>query len=329
MLKAYDYIEYDHAVDKRLHDTRIFNEEKRIAERVVRDLLQNKPVKEKTGSCPVCGNADVNIFFDIWSVEYYRCESCFSIFTNADPDVLEAYKKSNELIEFRLSDQYQSAAEERRDIVWEDMIDWVKFRSYRYLGRNKNLNVIDYGNRFKALVNRLITSSLVDRYELRDSIIPNIEVCAKPLGSEKADIVLYLNRIQQSINPVQDLQALHEIMKEDGLLFLSTRVGTGFDILTLQKNITNVFPYEHVLLLSKEGLEIALSKAGFKVLEISTPGLLDLQYVLDNREGIEKNNLFIKYLIDTADKYTLSEFQRFLQKSGLSSYAQVIATREM
>mgnify|MGYP003816250769 CR=1 FL=1 len=141
--------------------------------------------------------------------------------------------------------------------------------------------------------------------------------------------MLYLNKIQQSIDPVEDLRALHDSMKEDGLLFLSTRVGTGFDILTLQQNITNVFPYEHVLLLSKEGLQMVLSKAGFRVLEISTPGLLDLQYVLDNREGIEKNNLFIRYLIETADSNTLTEFQRFLQKGGLSSYAQVIAAREV
>lgn len=322
MLKAYDFIEYN--TDKNLHDTRIFKEEKSIAEKAVRNI-DNSGLEPS--ECIICSSDQLAPFVEIWGVRYFRCESCYSIFTVAGTGIVEEYRNNKELIDLRLSEKYQKNAVERRGVVWDDMVDWVTFRSFRYLGRNKNLKIIDYGNRYLGLINKWINSSIVEKYELRDSIIDNSRIRSTHI--EKADIVLYQNIIQQSTDPVNDLLGLHESLKDDGLLFLSTRIGTGFDILTLQQKVTNVFPYEHVLLPSKEGLEIVLKKAGFKVLEISTPGLLDLQYVLDNRAGIEDNNLFVKYLIETADTNTLSEFQRFLQKSGLSSFAQVIAKKEV
>lgn len=68
-----------------------------------------------------------------------------------------------------------------------------------------------------------------------------------------------------------------------------------------------------------------LEEAGFQLLEITTPGTRDMESVLRNQERIEESNFFVKYLMRVADKRTLADFQRFLQKSGLSSFAQVVA----
>ena len=77
---------------------------------------------------------------------------------------------------------------------------------------------------------------------------------------------------------------------------------------------------------TSRGIENKLvAKAGYELLEITTPGTRDMESVLRNRDKIEDGNFFIKYLLKTADKSTLADFQQFLQKSGLSSFVQVIA----
>lgn len=53
-----------------------------------------------------------------------------------------------------------------------------------------------------------------------------------------------------------------------------------------------------------------LAQTGFELLEFTTPGTFDLNYVKANKDGLAE-----------------ADFQRFIPKSGLSSYAQVIARR--
>ena len=142
---------------------------------------------------------------------------------------------------------------------------------------------------------------------------------------EKADVILYMNQLQHETNPTETLKELRKELKEDGVLILNTRLGSGFDILTLKGNMDSIFPYEHIMLPSRKGLEMILEEAGYELLEITTPGTRDMESVIRNKERIEESNFFVKYLLQTADKATMADFQQFLQKSGLSSFAQVVA----
>ncbi|PWW08328.1 hypothetical protein DFQ01_10149 [Paenibacillus cellulosilyticus] len=324
MLKAYDYIEFNNN-NVPIHNELHLNNEKGIAEQFVRNHQVNE--HDEIKECPICNHDKSIVFSKVWEIPYYRCESCWSIFNFISAAVVTAYKQNQDLIDYRLSESYQSDASLRRDTSWEELLDWIKFRTYRYLERNRDLDVIDYGNRYYALIDKIKGSNICKQYELRNSIAMNYSNPNNPIG--QADVILYLNNIQQSVDPVRDLIEVGQSLKQEGLLFLSTRVSTGFDILTLQQNINNIYPFEHNLLLSKSGIEIVLKNAGYRVLEISTPGLMDLQYVQSNLEGIHKDNLFVKYLLEHGDQNTLSEFQRFIQKSGMSSFAQVVAQREV
>lgn len=85
--------------------------------------------------------------------------------------------------------------------------------------------------------------------------------------------------------------------------------------------------YESIFLPSTNGAETLLNKAGFNILEISTPGTLDIEHVLKNSDQLKPDDLFTKYLLTQTDRYVLAEFQRFLQKSGMSSHARIIAQK--
>lgn len=323
MLKAYDFSKFKGAGS--MSRTNSLNQkENEIAERLV---MQLKEKEDKSGngaeSCVVCGSGHTMEFFEKWGVMYHRCKECNSIFVKTMPEILEEYKRNEDLTTLRTSPRYQAEESENRDIVWEELIDWVKFRSFRYMGRNKELDVIDYGNRYEGLVSKIKESDLCGRYELRESILHE----SGEDQVDQADIVLYFNKIQQSIRPLEDLKEAYSALKDDGLLFFSTRIGTGFDILTL-KGEAKIFPYEHVLLPSLDGLKMLLKEAGFKMLEYSTPGRKDIEYVCEHKDAIDPHNAFLKYMVESGDETVFSDFQRFLQKSGLSSHAQIVAKKE-
>ena len=98
--------------------------------------------------------------------------TCFRrLYVKAGQEILDTYKKDEELIRLRTSKEYQEEESRNRAIVWEELVDWVKFRSFRYIGKNRNLKVIDYGNRYKGLADKLLASGMCREYELRDSIL--------------------------------------------------------------------------------------------------------------------------------------------------------------
>ncbi|MCM1175026.1 MAG: class I SAM-dependent methyltransferase [Blautia sp.] len=315
MLKAYDYSDKD-PEPRSEEEKKLFQEEKKIAQEFV---IGHHSRKADT-SCPVCGSNKTRYIFARWDIDYQFCEECSSIFVPVEAEVMRQYLQLEKMKALRNSAEYQAYAEQRRTGIWSDLIMWAEFRSYRYLGSNRSLEIVDYGNKYVGFVNLIRQSKMTGKYELTDSVL-NIDTDAV----EKADIIFYMNQLQHEIHPIQTLTGLKDRLKTEGLLILNTRLGSGFDILTLKGGADDIFPYEHVMLPSKKGLQHILEKAGYELLEITTPGTRDMETVLQNRQRIEDSNFFIKYLLDNADKTILTDFQQFLQKSGLSSFAQAVA----
>lgn len=315
MLKAYDYADTKYNAHELQH-IGLFNKEKSAA---LEFVLSHSNSKVNT-ICPICKSDHTQYIFSRWDINYLFCEECYSIFVPVEKEMIEEYLKSEKLRTVRCSKEYQEQAQLRRADIWDEFIMWARYRSYRYLKKNTGLDVIDYGNRYEGFIKHFIDSGMCGKYELRNSIL-SIET----VKVDKADVILYLNQLQHEVDPVATLRMLKNDMKEDGILILHTRLGSGFDILTLKGGMDSLFPYEHIMLPSRKGLEKILQDAGFELLEITTPGTRDMDAVLKNQNRIEGDNFFVKYLLKIADRETLSDFQQFLQKSGLSSFAQIVA----
>lgn len=317
MLKAYDYS--DKKTEPRSEEEKqLFREEKKIAQKFV--ICHHEARENK--SCPICGSDRTRFIFARWDVDYQFCEKCSSIYVPVKAETMQKYFQLEEMKSLRNSAKYQEYARLRRAGIWKDLIMWAEFRTYRYLGMNRGLGIIDYGNKYMGFVDLIRQSPMTGRYELKDSVL---EVNTDSV--EKADVLFYMNQLQHVIDPIGTLNQLQDNLKENGLLILNTRLGSGFDVLTLKGGADDIFPYEHVMLPSKKGLQLILEQAGFELLEITTPGTRDMDTVLQNKQRIEDSNFFIKYLLDNADRTILTDFQQFLQKSGMTSFAQVVAKR--
>jgi hypothetical protein len=321
MIKSYEFLEYSTEDISRGSVNILFRQEMQIAEDIVKTMPVKKP--DNINIHCYCGYNNMQYYYTKWGVAYYRCPVCFTITAIADSNNISLYKNHHALVGYRKSDQYQIESSETRDSIWEELLDWIYFRTFRYTEK-KHINIIDYGNRYTGLIKKIQDKDFVASYELRESIFTMNKYSKKKHG--EIDIILYLNIMQQTLSPLEDIKKLWENLPQGGLLFIGTRIGTGLDILTLREH-AKIFPYEHIFLPSLDLLCRLLEKADFQVLEASTPGLLDVLYVLQNIDKINPDNDFMHFLLSRNNKEALQDFQYFLQKNCMSSYAQIVARK--
>lgn len=321
MLRSYQYTEKSYF--EYTFQSNLFRD-KQIE--IARRFVSMHPIRmDMKETCPVCGQAVGNYFFSKWKVDYVCCPACKSIFAIYDKQTVEAYRANPELLELRISDVYQEEITQNRQDIWNEFLEWIEVRAFRFMGRNRNLSIVDYGNRFEGYIDSIRKSPICGSYALKSSIL-SVEVDDIQYG--KADMVLYLDQMQQEMQPAACIQELKKYLKEDGILILNTRAGSGFDIVTLKEKNARIYPYEHILLPSVKGLVSFLEKNGFEILEITTPGVMDVKYVLDFKDKLDDQENFVKYLLEESSQSMLQEFQRFLQKGCLSSFVSLIARKD-
>lgn len=325
MIKSYDYLET--SPDRSaLQNSEKANQEYQLAQSIVASQPTYIPVH---CNCPACGASEAKYFFSKWNVRYLRCTACESVFAPVNHQSRNRFKSDTQLSSFRLKKEYQDEATELRKALWMETLDWISFRTYRYLGKNKNLSISDVGNRYYGFRDLISSSPLCGQYRLFNSPLEGavrVEDKPSPENMQDADLLLMLDYLQQSDCPTEKIRAAASHLKRDGLLFLSVRSGTGMDILTLGEH-AQIYPYEHIFLPSIAGLKIALEKIGFKVLEWATPGQMDVGYIKSKKEFLNPAERFVYSFLRCADDTDLGEFQRLLQRVGLSSHARIVARK--
>lgn len=320
MLRSFQYTEKSY-LDYTMQSDLFREKELELA----RKYVSSHPIRrDMPHKCPVCGKAAGEYFYTKWNVDYLCCGECKSVFAVYDEEVVLKYQGLSDLVDLRLEEDYQKQVTDNREDVWKEFLDWISVRAFRFMRRNKGLNIVDVGNRFSGYAKCIQDAALCGTYDLRDSIL---QEDSSRISDGEADLVLYLDQMQKELHPQEKIRKLRKILKDDGLLILNTRAGSGFDIITLKENNEKIYPYEHILLPSLKGIITMLEENGYEVVEVTTPGMMDVKYVMDCKEKLDSREGFVKYLLEEADQNILQEFQRFLQKSCLSSFVCVIARK--
>ena len=314
------YYEYYDSVSDYNSDavTPLLDEEKKISKKIVSEHDNRDADK-----CPLCNSIQISIYFKKWGIDYYRCTNCKSIFANVSEDVLKKYRNNPGLIAYRKSEDYQRAISDNRQISWSEYSDWIYLRSFRYLN-TKKFKILDVGNRYYSLQKILSNANYCDEYTNVNSIISEKKLSDVP--DDHYDLILCNDYIQQFKNIEKEISKIVPKLHLGGLLIMGVKLGTGFDILTLRGK-SRIYPYENITLPSQNALNNVLKKVGMKVLDNTTPGQMDVSYVLEKKDRISPQDSFISYLLETGDKRVLADFQYFLQKNCLSSYSRIVARR--
>ena len=126
-------------------------------------------------------------------------------------------------------------------------------------------------------------------------------------------------------DPREFLEILYDLMDSGDSFIFTTLSGMGLDIQTLWQDSKSLSPPMHLNFLNPKSVELLLLNIGFKVLETSTPGKLDLDIMNNNIDKIKDK--FWKNYLGYSSTQEKKNMQKIISKKKLSSHMMIVCKK--
>lgn len=289
--------------------------------------------------CPACNELDRTYFIGKDGFEYNICKKCDTIYINPrpTPQLLEDYYKHSEHYKYWAKYIFPQTEKVRREQIFKPRAKKVAELIDRYFTPSrwrKEYDLIEIGAGYGTFceeiskcvkLNHLIAiEPSVLAKTCHKKGIKTYQMTAEKFAKDmigKADIAVAFELIEHLFNPKEFIKNCRLILSEGGLLILTCPNAKGFDMSVLGEKSESFNP-EHLNYFNPKSLSLLVENSGFEVLEISTPGKLDVELV---KKQAKKDDLspFMWGLVNLGDK-----FQTFLQENCLSSHLWMVARKK-
>ena len=115
------------------------------------------------------------------------------------------------------------------------------------------------------------------------------------------------------------------LMNKKDLFIFTTLSGMGLDIRTLWENSKAVSPPMHLNFFNPKSINLLLEKVGFEVIEVNTPGKLDIDIMHNNKKHVKDK--FWKDFLEYSDKKEKQVMQKYLSDNRLSSHMMTVCRK--
>ena len=313
-----------------------FNRYLKLLDEDVSDIL-----KDGAGyyirACPACECSESKVAFNKGRFQYQACCSCQSIYINPRPDnaIMHDFLKRSKAVELWLSSKLQESAS-RKQHVFRPRVNWI--RGYVGLGYDAapELSLLDYEAKYGYLIEELRKAKIFDSISY---LRPREEVLLHKGGKDnlvvedddesRFDVITAFEVLDRTVDLQATVANLVKRLNPNGLLFITTISASGFDLRILKERARSIVAPIHQNILSVEGVKTLLQGAGLELLEMSSPGSIDLSII--EQALAEGNDIEIPdYLRDILFKRgddVKAMFQEFLQYALMSSHLRVVARK--
>lgn len=321
---------------------KLFNQYLSLAEKDVETYFRNTPLFNVT--CPACGSQSSKFRFRKMGFDYETCLDCETLFVNPRPiaEAFDDYYTDSPSVRFWATNFYRETEANRRKHVIQPKAAMVKSIIGKYITESRNQScILDIGagygifsEEFQKLLPKSIQVVAVEPatalqevcIEKDIQVIPkfldDIKEVDLPFGRENVIAAISFELMEHLHNPDSFIEKCRGVLNDEGILILTTLNWNGFDIQVLQEKSNSIHPPHHINFFTPESISILLKRHGFEVLEVSTPGKLDVDIAKKQISDIE--NPFICRILNGND-IVKSKFQTFLQESCLSSHMMIVA----
>ncbi len=292
-------------------------------------------------ACPACDSRQAAPGLEKFGFQYVTCQECGTLYLSPRPmpAMINAYYRESESVKFWETHFFKETAEARREKMFKPRAHLAAEWADR-VGINTESTFVDVGSGYGIFleeVARLGHFGTVMGIEpapnlaevCRSKGFPIIEKPIEDVQHEdvQAAFATAFEVIEHVYNPLEFLQSVRRTLQPGGIVLLTTLTVSGFDIQVLWEHSKSVSPPHHINFMSVAGMERLVERAGLEVVELSTPGKLDVDIT---RNIVNENPAiivprFVQQLLFTCPDETREAFQRFLQEHRLSSHIRVIA----
>ena len=322
----------DRFKEKEIRPQKEFFEYLKLIDQDVKDIF-----KSSAGNffkfCPACTSKSSSFSFSKHGFTYRECSECGTIYMSPRPTrqmLHEFFEKSKGLKYWNL--KLVKGSVSRRKHIYLPLIRWIE-ESLEFTSESERI-YCDLYSKYSWLLKGI---SSINQFKGQVSYKPIDEINKKlknnnfsilqDFTNKKYSVVTGFEIMDRLYNPREILGQIRDNMEDGGLLFISTMSSSGLDFQYLKEKSKNLVPPMHMNIFSTEGIVKLFEDLNFEIIELSTPGMLDLNILENNIDNIELPK-FIKDIILNRDTLVKEAFQEFLQRGRLSSYLRLLARKK-
>lgn len=308
---------------------------RRDAQRLLAQQAMFVPV-----ACPACGETAQTPGLDKLGYSYVSCPACASLYLSPRPRPaqVEEFYRSAESVTFFGTQFYQQTVEaRRRELFRPRALEAASLlgaaapagASYVDIGAGYGvlLEEVQRTGAFTQIVGIEPNPAMATICRERGFEVIDVELGQVRQGSVQADVATSFEVLEHVYDPLQFLAGARALLKPHGRLLFTTLTVSGFDIQVLWEHAKCIVPPQHLNFISVEGMATLVERAGLRVLELSTPGRLDVDIVACSWRENPAIPLprFLVSLLTQRDESARLGLQAWLQQHRLSSHVRVVA----
>lgn len=323
---------------------KLFNQYLSLAEQDVETYFGDAPLYHIP--CPACGNPHCEFSFRKMGFDYEICPNCETLFVNPRPvaEAFNEYYTDSPSVRFWATNFYRETEEKRREHLIKPKAVMVQSIISRYLTETtKQSCILDIGAGYGIFCEELqkLYSGSVQVIAVEPAtalqdvcrakgipVIPtfleDIKETDLPFEKENMMAATSFELLEHLHDPNSFIENCYSILSAGGILILTTLNWHGFDLQVLQEKSNSIHPPHHINFFTPESLSILLKRNRFDVLEVTTPGKLDVDIASKQKQDVD--DCFIKKILNCNDD-AKAKFQIFLQEAKLSSHMMIVARK--
>ena len=321
--------------EKEIRPNKLFKKFLYLAALDVKKYFRNQKIKI---NCVACGKKG-KFSFNKNNFSYCVCPNCETLFVNPRPKenaFLNYYKKSSS-IKFLANTLYKKTRKSRVKNIWKPKAKMI----LKKINKNKikNYTFVDIGGGngvFAREISNLKKRSAVviepspfmanecrkKKLNVIQKFLENVK--KEDLPNEKKCFTCF-ELLEHLHNPSKFIKNVKKLMSKKDLFVFTTLSSTGADILTLWSNSRSVSPPHHINFFNPKSIEIFLKKHKFKIIDISTPGKIDID-ILSNDKALVKDR-FWKIFLAQASEINKAKMQKLISDINFSSHMMVVCKK--
>jgi SAM-dependent methyltransferase len=310
----------------------IFEEYLKLAEEDTKTYFSD--VGREKILCPACG-CDGKFSFSKSGFAYDECQNCLSLYVSPRPpaSAFSRYYLESQSSRYWATTFYRETAEARKVQIWRPKARLISESMEKHSAENHS--IVDIGGGyglFAVEMKKLAKGDVVvvepaghlaekcreASLEVVEKFLEEIETCDLPSGPK---FYVSFELFEHLHDPLDFLQSLSRIMGMNDYFIFTTLSGTGLDIRVLWEKSKAVSPPHHLNFFNPVAIDMLLEKAGFRCLEVTTPGKLDINILENNIDLVEDR--FWKVFLKFAPEEVKEQWQSLITDTCQSSHMMV------
>lgn len=292
--------------------------------------------------CPACGSNEWDFAFTKYGFKHNKCSKCKTLFCSPRPteELLVEYYANFEAPEY-WSELLLKTDTSRKLLQHRPRVEKIVALLKEKFAK-REVAAVDLGAGTGAFALALRDSGFFRKVIAVDFSKECVQACAKrgleahqgtvdDVIEDSIGLLTMNDLIEHLSEPLLFLKKCYSIIAPKGMIAIATPNGEGFDFQLMKEKTVNITPPEHLNYFNPYSIKELMRNAGFHVIKVETPGILDTQIVMREVEkgniDLGKDNKFLQYLLYQTSADVVSTFQKFLQENLLSSHMLLLAEK--